>query len=149
MAATWAVALCTLATTTLVGGLIIGVIPSGIFGPREVVAVALRTLIAGAVAGTVFSALFSGAERRKTLASLSTRRVAVWGFLGATLIPLVSVAVLGTAGVLPAAVIAGGSIMFGALGSAMAVATVRIARNAPAPSLPAIGSTDERTIAPQ
>src|ERR1044071_9656751 len=87
IATTWGVALSALATTVLVGALAIGVVPSSIFGPREIVAVAIRTLLGGGFAGGLFAALFAGAERRRTLATVAQTRVALWGFLGGATLP--------------------------------------------------------------
>lgn len=46
--------------------------------------------LAGAVSGTVFGALLSIGERRKTLLRLSLARVALWGLLGAAVVPLLT-----------------------------------------------------------
>src|SRR5215831_19415050 len=73
--------LSALAAGTLALGLVTGLVPSSIFGAREVLAVAIRGFGAGAVAGGLFSWFVARGERGKTLSALSTRRVALWGGL--------------------------------------------------------------------
>ena len=49
-ALTWAVGLSILATTILVTGVTLGFVPASVFGIRELVAVAIRTFVAGGAA---------------------------------------------------------------------------------------------------
>src|SRR5215831_20575905 len=73
--------LSALATGTLALGLVTGLVPSSIFGARELIAVAIRGFAAGAVAGGLFSWFVARGERGKSLSTLSTPRVALWGGL--------------------------------------------------------------------
>ena len=81
VAITWGVALSVVATSCLVAGIAAGLVPSSIFGPWQVVEGALRAFIGGALIGGLFSAALMTAERRRILATLPGRRVALWGFL--------------------------------------------------------------------
>ena len=128
----WGVAFSTLATTLLLGGLAGGVIPSIVFGPREVVSVATRAFVVGGLAGMVFAAALASAERQRTVANLSIKRVALWGFLGAACVPAIFAVATGAMGLLPLGLLASGVAGFGAIGGALSIATVRIARRAPA-----------------
>jgi hypothetical protein len=128
----WGVAFSTLATTLLLGGLAGGVIPSIVFGPRDVVSVAIRAFVVGGLAGMVFAAALASAERQRTLANLSIKRVALWGFLGAAGVPSILAVAMGAMGLLPLGVLASSVAAFGAIGGALSIATVRIARRAPA-----------------
>ena len=128
IAATWGVALATLATGSLALGLATGLVPSSIFGARELVTLAVRGLLLGGVVGGLFAGLLSRRERGHSLATLSMRRVAVWGFVAASLPAIVA---LGTTGaVLPLGVLLAGTVGFGGIGSVLSTATLRIARRA-------------------
>lgn len=133
IATTWGVAFSVIGTTLVVSGVVTGLLPASIFGPRQVVAVAIENFLMGGLAGTLFSLFFASGERRQTLETLSMPRVALWGFLG--------VGVPTAALVLGASVLYGrmsllaaplGVAMAGAMGSAMSVATIKLARRAPA-----------------
>jgi hypothetical protein len=127
IAALWGGALSVIATSTLAIGLATGLVPADIFGARELVAVAVRGLIAGAVAGGLFAWTLAARESKQTLGTLKPRRVALWGFVAAAGVPLLaSLAVAGPA--LPLGVLAAGVIGFGALGSVLSTATLRLAR---------------------
>jgi hypothetical protein len=127
MALTWGVGLAALATGTLALGLATGLVPAEIFGARELVAVATRGLLAGGVAGGGFGWLLARRERGDSLATLSTRRVAGWGFLAAaTLPPLMALAATGP--VLPVGVLVASTLGFGGIGSLLSTATLGIAR---------------------
>jgi hypothetical protein len=128
----WGVAFSTLATALLLGGIVSGVIPSIVFGPRDVISVAIRAFVVGGLAGMVFAAALASAERQRTLANLSIKRAALWGFLGAACVPAILAVATGAMGLLPVGVIASGVAVFGVIGGALSIATVRIARRAPA-----------------
>src|SRR5215207_3144496 len=87
IAVTWGVAFSALATTTLLAGIAFDAIPSRFFGAPIIAAIVLRSFVGGALAGTIFATVFARAERNRTLATLSTGRVALWGFIGAAAIP--------------------------------------------------------------
>jgi hypothetical protein len=132
IATTWGVAFSVIATTLLIGGLTIGLFPGSVFGPRQIVSVAIQNFFMGGLAGTLFSLFFAGGERRQTLETLSMARVALWGFLGVG-VPTAAL-VLGASILyhIPLLVAPLGITMAGALGSAMSVATIKLARRAPA-----------------
>lgn len=130
LALTWGVGLAALATGALALGLATGLVPSGIFGARELVAVAARGLLVGGVAGGLFGWLLSRRERGHSLATLSTRRVAVWGFVAGSFPTIL--AMTAAAPVLPIGVLVAGAIGFGGIGSLLSATTLGIARRAPA-----------------
>jgi hypothetical protein len=70
-----------IATAALALGLATGLVPSSIFGARELVAVAIRSFGAGALAGGLFAWFVAHGERGQTLSTVSTRRVTLWGGL--------------------------------------------------------------------
>lgn len=125
IAVTWGVALSTLATGSLALGLAVGLVPSSIYGARELIAVAVRGLLFGGAAGGLFAWLLSRRERGHSLAT--TRRVAFWGFVAAGSLPTI-VALATTGPVLPLGVLVVGTAGFGAIGGMLSAATLRIAR---------------------
>ncbi len=130
-AITWGVALSALATGTLALGLATGLVPSSIFGARELVAVAVRGLLLGGVAGGLFGWLLTRRERGHSLATLSPRRVAVWGFIAAgSVAPILALAAAGP--VLPLGTLVAAAAGYGGLGALLSTATLRIARRAQA-----------------
>lgn len=138
VAATWGIAFSTLATGSLALGLATGLVPSSVFGAREFVAVAVRGLVVGGVAGGLFAWILAHRERDQTLATLSTRRVALWGFVGAG--SVAGILALAAAGpVLPLGVLVAGTAGFGGIGSVLSTATLRMARRAEA----RLNGTDE------
>lgn len=136
VALTWGTAFSTLATTLLLSGLAVGFIPSAVFGPKEIVQVVIRTFLAGGLAGTLFASVLAGAERRRTLGTLSLKRVAVWGFLGAACIPGVFAIALGLTGAVSGGLLLSGTALYGAIGSVLSTATVRMAQRIPASTEP-------------
>jgi hypothetical protein len=142
MAATWGVALMLFSTTLLIVGVLSGFVPSSIFGIRELVSLALRSLIVGGMLGAIFAVAVSRTGRHASFDTLTIGQVARWGFLGAVGIPLFLTLALGV--FLPLAVIVAGSLGFGLLGAAMGVATLRIARRTPELA----GGGDDRTLPP-
>ena len=123
--------LSALATGTLALGLATGLVPSSIFGARELIAVAIRGFAAGAVAGGLFAWFVSRGERGKTLSALSTRRVALWGGLATASIPLLTLLAARGAGV-PVGVLAASTALAGIGGSIVSAGMLRLARRAPA-----------------
>jgi len=131
IATMWGVALATLATGSLALGLATGLVPPSVFGARELVAVAVRGLLAGGVAGGLFAWLLAQRERGHSLATLSTRRVALWGFVAAGSLPVI-LALAAVGPVLPLGVLVAGTAGFGGIGSLLSTATLRMARRAEA-----------------
>jgi len=132
MSLTAGAVLSALATGALALGLATGLVPSSIFGPRELVAVAIRGFGAGAVAGGLFSWLLARGGRGKTLSTLSTKRVALWGGLATGSVPLLAAGVAAAGGlVLPIGVLAASSILAGIGGSVVSAGMLRVARRAP------------------
>ena len=130
MSAIWGVALSALATTSLALGLATGLVPPGIFGAREMIAVAIRGFAAGALGGGLFAWLVARRERSKALSNVSSHRMALWGFLAAGSVPaVVALAAGGT--VLPISILAASTAIAGAGGSALSVGILRLARRAP------------------
>ncbi len=131
MALTWGVGLAALATGSLAFGLATGLVPSEFFGARELVAVAGRGLLAGGVAGALFGWLLARRERGHSLASLSTRRFAVWGFVATATIPTI-LALMATGPVPSLGVLVAGTVGLGSIGSLLGITTLGIARRATA-----------------
>jgi hypothetical protein len=129
MSLTAGAVLSALATGALALGLATGIVPSSIFGPRELVAVAIRGFAAGAVAGGLFSWLVARGGRGKTLSTLSTKRVAVWGGLATGSVFLS--AGLAAGSLVPIGVLAASSILAGIGGSVVSAGMLRVARRAP------------------
>src|SRR6478735_3027126 len=100
IAVTWGVAFSTIGATALLTGLALHALPSQLVGLGPLVNVVVRAFVGGAVAGTVFATVFARAERNRTLATLSMRRVALWGFIGSGL-PAAIVLGLGAPRILP------------------------------------------------
>jgi len=124
------VALSALGTGILALGLATGLVPSSIFGPRELLPVAVRDFVAGAVAGGLFSWFVARGERGKSLSALSTGRVAFWGGLATASIPVL--AALAARGVsVPIGIIAASTALFGIGGSVVSAGMLRLARRAP------------------
>jgi hypothetical protein len=132
MSLTAGAALSALATGALALGLATGLVPSSIFGPRELLAVAIRGLGAGAVAGGLFSWLVARGGRGKTLSTLSTKRVALWGGLAMGSVPLFAAGVAAASGlVLPIGVLSASALLAGIGGSVVSAGMLRVARRAP------------------
>ena len=121
--------LSALATGALALGLATGLVPSSIFGARELVAVAIRGFVAGVGAGALFSWFVVREEHGRTLATLSTRRVALWGGLATGGVFLS--AGLAAISRIPIGVLAAGSILAGIGGSVVSAGMLRAARRAP------------------
>ena len=81
MALTWAVGLTGLATSLLVGGVLLDIVPASVYGIRELVAVAVRAFAVGGAAGALFAMVLARQERDSTFATLRRGRVAAWGFI--------------------------------------------------------------------
>ena len=132
IATTWGVAFSVFSTGIVAGGLALGVIPGSLFGPRQIITVAIQNFLSGAIAGGLFGLLFARAERSRTLETVSMRRVALWGFIGVA-IPTALVAFTASALYqMPLTVVPAGILVSGLMGSMMSMATIKVARRAPA-----------------
>ncbi|HXT16198.1 MAG TPA: hypothetical protein VN706_11250 [Gemmatimonadaceae bacterium] len=120
------VALSAVAVSFFVVGLASGLVPASVFGPREVVAIAVRAFCAGVVAGGLFSAFAMRGGRGHTLATLSTWRVALWGALATGSIPLLQA--LGGMGSVPLSVLAAATALAGIGGGVASALMLRLAR---------------------
>ena len=125
--------LSVLATGTLLLGIATGLVPSSIFGPKLVLAVAIRDFVAGSVAGGLFSWFVARGERGKSLATLSTRRVALWGGLATASVPVfAALAAAAASGVsVPIGLLAASTAIAGIGGSVVSAGMLRLARRAP------------------
>lgn len=88
LAGVWGTALAALSTSTLVIGLVSGLVPRDYFPPAMIGAVALRGLVIGALSGGLFAWFLSVRERDRAVATLSMKRAALWGFASAAVVPL-------------------------------------------------------------
>jgi len=134
LAVTWGLALSALTSSLLGLGLAGGLVPSSVFGPREIAAVAFRALVVGVVSGGLFGWLMASRERGRSLATLSRRRVALWGFASAgAVIPVLGLTVLAFGGpALPLSVLAAATVLAGLGGSLFGAGLLWSARRAPA-----------------
>ena len=130
MAATWAIGLSVLATSILLGGRAVGLIPPDIFGNSQIVDAAGRALLAGGLAGALFAIGLARTGRSTSFSELTDRKAALWGLLGGIAIPAVFVA-FGVATLVPPIVLIAGTVAYGALGAAFGVGTLRMARRSP------------------
>lgn len=134
IAITWGVVFAALGTTVFLGALAFKALPPGIGGVRLLVLIGVRNFVAGAVAGTFFATVFARAERNRTLATLSGRRVALWGFIGAA-VPAAITLGLSAARIVPVGVMGAAFIAYGLIGASISTVMVKIARRAPAPAI--------------
>ncbi len=130
MAIAWGVGLAGLATSLLVSGVLLDVVPSSVYGIRELVAVAVRGLAVGGAAGALFAVVLARQERKTTFASLRSGRVAAWGFVGSA--GIASVLALTAPAALPALVLVPAILLAGALGAGASVSVLTLARRADA-----------------
>ena len=132
IATTWGIAFSVIMTTLLVGRWLIGFPHSAAFGARQIIVAAIEFFLMGGLAGTLFSLFFARGERRQTLETLSMSRVALWGFLGVG-VPTSALTIAATLLYGRGLLVAPLSIAIaGAMGSAMSVATIKLAQRAPA-----------------
>lgn len=132
IATTWGVAFSMMMTTLLLARWGLAGFPGAMFGPRQIIIAVVEFFLMGMLAGTLFSLFFARGERRQTLETLSMTRVALWGFLGVG-VPTAALTVGAVLTYGRGLLIAPLSIaLAGAMGSAMSVATIKLARRAPA-----------------
>jgi hypothetical protein len=146
IAIAWGIAFTLFATAALFVGLAIGVVPHLLFGPRAVAVVAGRAFVAGAAAGVFFATLFAGEQRKRVLASLSPRRMAFWGFLGAGALPVISALTVGRTHPIPVPIVIAGTLLSGAIGGLMGAAMLHLARRVPL--LRAVTHAEPETLSP-
>ena len=127
-AITWAIGLSALASTLLIGGVLLGVVPSDVFGIRELVAVAARTFVAGGFMGAVFALSVARSNGGRQLSEIGYGRFGASGFVGGAALGLG--VILAAPGVLPRGVASAGALGFGLLGTGFSVATLTLARRA-------------------
>jgi hypothetical protein len=127
MALTWGVGLAGLSTALLVGGVMLGVVPSSVYGIRELVAVAIRALAVGGGAGALFALVLARQERAHSFDALTSRRLGTWGFLAGA--GAAAVLAIGMPGSLPLAVLISATLVAGALGAGAGVGVLAIARH--------------------
>ena len=134
IAVTWGIAFSALGATAFLTALALHVLPSQFVGVERLVNVIVRAFVGGAVAGTVFATVFARAERNRTLATISMRRVALWGFIASGLPAAIALG-LGAPRILPIGVMGAAFLAYGVIGASLATVMVRIARRAPAPTI--------------
>jgi hypothetical protein len=134
IAVTWGAAFAALGTTVFLATLAFGLLPPQLGGIRVLSLIIVRNFVGGAVAGTLFATVFARAERNRTLATLSARRVALWGFVGAA-VPAAITLGLGAARIIPPGVMGAALIAYGLIGATISTVMVKIARRAPAPTM--------------
>jgi hypothetical protein len=139
IAVTWGVAFSALAVAAVGIGLAFRALPPDFRHVGLVAIVMTRAFVAGAVSGTLFATLFARAERNRTLASLSARRVALWGFIGASAPAAITLG-LGAARIIPVGVMGAACIAYGLIGATLGTVMVKVARRAPAGPVEAIPS---------
>jgi hypothetical protein len=126
MAITWGVGLAGLATTLLVGGVMLGAVPGSIFGIRELVAVAARAFVVGGGAGALFALVVARQSRARDFDALRLRSFGAWGFTAAA--GAAAVLAIGMPGSLPAAILIPSILLAGTLGAGAAAAMLLVAR---------------------
>jgi hypothetical protein len=87
--------------------------------------IALSNSVSGFLAGAAFAGILSVAERKRTLESLSLKRVALWGAIGGGLLSFIPMAY----GV-PLAYLLGPLVINAGIGAGMAAGSVAMARRA-------------------
>lgn len=130
MALTWAVGLAGLATSLLVGGVLLDIVPASVYGIRELAAVAVRAFAVGGAAGALFAMVLARQESGTALRAIRRGRVAAWGFVGAA--SVASALAIAAPGVLPALVLVPAVLVAGGLGAGAAVSALALARRADA-----------------
>jgi len=97
---------------------------------NPILSTALGYGIAGFIAGTGFGALLASLDRKKTLASLTYRRLGAWGAAGGALVPVLVHLTRGLTSSAGWGDVAVTALMTATLGGLSAVATLRVARGA-------------------
>jgi hypothetical protein len=133
IAITWGATFSVVMTALVAVRWLVGMSYGVHFGPRQLIVTATEFFFMGGLAGTLFSLFFAGGERRQTLETLSMPRVALWGFLGVGVptaaLSIAAILAYGRGGLMAAPI---SIAIAGAMGSAMSVATIKLAQRAPA-----------------
>lgn len=101
-------------------------VPATIFGIRELVALAVRTFVAGGVMGALFALAVARWDSGRQIGELRYGRFASWGFLGGAAI--VGALGLMAPGLLPAGVLLAGAAGLGAIAAGFSVTTLAFVR---------------------
>jgi len=136
--ATWAVAFAIAGVVGIVPLVVLGALP-----PFELETLlrfgidsAIRWALGGAAMGLVFATTVLLSERKRTLATLSSRRFAVWGFVGGAIVPIGMATIYTLLGRTSPVINLRSGVVFagicGALGAALAASSLRAARRTPA-----------------
>lgn len=145
MALTWGVGLAGVATSLLVGGVLLDIVPASVYGIRELVAVAVRAWVVGGAAGALFAMVLARKERATTLSALRRGRVATWGFVACA--GIASALLLTAPVVLPVVVLVPSILLAGTLGAGAAVGAVGLARRGD-PVLRSGEDAEQRSLPP-
>ena len=132
IATTWGIVTSAVSTATILGVVVTGLVPEGLVDARQILLVAARGFVQGALAGGLFSLILARRERNRTLDTLSAKRAALWGFLGAAGIPLAVGVAAGVLTLMPVGAIVAGVLTSGLFGAALGAGVVRLARREPA-----------------
>jgi hypothetical protein len=136
-AGVWAAAFAIAGVAGLLPLSLLGVLPpfERIRFGRLLAETVLRWGLGGAAMGLAFAMIVLGGERKRTLAAPSSRRFAAWGFVAGAIIPFGMATIAELTGRSSVATNLRSGVIFagicGALGAALAVATLRAARRAP------------------
>lgn len=137
MAGVWAAAFAIAGVAGLFPLSLLGVLPpfERIRFGRLLAETVLGWGLGGAAMGLAFSVVILAAERRRTLADLSSRRLASWGFVAGAVVPMGIATLAELTGRSSIATNLRSGVIFagicGALGAALAVASLRAARRSP------------------
>lgn len=128
----WGGAVSAIGTAYVFAGLATGLIPHlPDVGWTQWVAlaarVAARNFLLGGAIGAAFAMLLTGAERRRSVDTLSLWRVGGWGFLASAVPTVLAVGIMSGA-MVPVATLATGTIAAGIVGVGLSVGMVRLAR---------------------
>jgi hypothetical protein len=147
MALAWALGLTALATSLLVGGVLLDIVPASVYGIRELVAVAVRAFVVGGAAGAIFAMILTRQERASAFGELRRGRVAAWGFVGAA--GAASALFIAAPAALPAMIVGSAILIAGALGAGSAVGVLALARRADARLHGASEGVDQSSLPPR
>lgn len=94
-------------------------------------ALVARTAALGFVGGGAFAVVLGTIHRRKRLGELGTLRMALWGALAGVAMPLVGLVAIAGVGGVPIRIVLGPALLiFGGLGAATSIATIKLAQRA-------------------
>ena len=136
MAGVWAVAFAVAGVLGLLPLTLLGVYPPlESIRLRLLVETAVSWGLGGAAMGLAFAMVVLTGERNRKFAELSSRRLAIWGFVSGAIVPMGIATIAELAGRSSVATNLRSGVIFagicGALGAALAVASLQAARRAP------------------